>query len=100
MKNTNRQISPLGRSTKKKAQVYHSCVKPLFEVQGSTFIYYNESPFIARLKRSKFPLSKILFTASGFLVFYRNPFLGLIPFYPKRTERFIRTTHHQLIFDF
>lgn len=54
MNNTNRQISPLGRSTKKKNAGLSLPIPPLFEITGNTFIYYNESPFIARLKRIKF----------------------------------------------
>lgn len=54
MKNTNRQTSPLGRSTKKEKAGLSLPIPPLFEMSGNTFIYYNESPFIANLKRIKF----------------------------------------------
>lgn len=53
MKNTNRQTLPLGRSTKKNAGLSLPS-SPLFQVSGNTFIYYNESRFIANLKRIKF----------------------------------------------
>ncbi len=54
MKNTNRQTLPLGRSTKKKNAGLSLPVNPLFIISGNTFIYYNESSFIAKLKRIKF----------------------------------------------
>lgn len=54
MRNINRQTSPLGRSTKKKNVGLSLLISPLFEMSGNTFIYYNESPFIAHLKRITF----------------------------------------------
>jgi len=52
MKTENRQISPLGRSTKKKnAGLSLHTTPPLFFVVGDSFTYYNEVPFLWRLKK-------------------------------------------------
>jgi len=60
MKNTNRQTSPFGRSTKKKNEGLSLPIPPLFQVTGNTFIYYNESPFIQKLKRIKFKFVRFI----------------------------------------
>lgn len=73
MKNTNRQISPLGRSTKKEKAGLSLLRPKLFTVVGDTYKYFNEifqnfistpisktiSPFIARLTQIKFNLTHL-----------------------------------------
>lgn len=98
MKNTNRQTSPFGRSTKKKNEGLSLPIPPLFQVTGNTFIYYNESPFIANLKRIKF----------AFVRFFRplnfSINLGCFPkkvFDPNFNKNdFVFDSTHQLDFNF
>jgi hypothetical protein len=45
---------PSGKSATKKTAGLSLPILPLFETSGNTFIYYNESPFIQKLKRIKF----------------------------------------------
>jgi hypothetical protein len=96
MKNTNRQTSPKQRSTKKKNEGYHSCVNPLFELSGNTFIYYNESPFIANLKRVKFAFVSFFHP----LHFVIN--LGRFPKIVKHNGMSASVSHstHQMSFNF
>lgn len=96
MKNTNRQTLPFGRSTKKKNAGYHSCVNPLFEYSGNTFIYYNESPFIQKLKRIKFKFVRFVQP----LHFVIN--LGRFPKIVKHNGMTASVSHstHQLDFNF
>lgn len=67
MKQNNRQISPLGRSTEEK-QAGLSLPQPsLFTVDGNAYKYYNESAkniskFIARLIRKKFIHAQLPFS--------------------------------------
>lgn len=96
MKNTNRQISPLGRSTKKNTQVYHSQIPPLFELSGNTFIYYNESPFIAHLKRIKFKFVRFVQPLHFVINFGRFP---KIVKHNGMSESVSQSTH-QLSFNF
>lgn len=73
MKNTNRQTLPLGRSTKKEKAGLSLPIPPLFEVTGNTFIYYNESRFIANLKRIKFKFVRFFQPFSFEINFGRMP---------------------------
>lgn len=96
MKNTNRQTSPIGRSTKEE-KAGLSLLRPrLIEIIGDNYVYFNEilqnictgiktfisktvSPFIARLKSKKFPAAENMFlslSASGksYVFAFSNPF--------------------------
>lgn len=96
MKQNNRQTLPLGRSTKKNNAGLSLPISPLFQVSGNTFIYYNESPFIARLKRIKFKFVRFVQP----LHFVIN--LGV--FYKKVTHNkksaFVSHSTYQLSFNF
>lgn len=96
MKQNNRQIKPLGRSTKKNNAGLSLPILPLFQVTGNTFIYYNESPFIKNLKRIKFKFVRF------FQPLYFAIDLGKIP--KKVTHNgmtaFVSYSNHQLSFNF
>lgn len=97
MKNTNRQTSPkFGRSTKKKTAGLSLPISPLFQVTGNTFIYYNESPFIANLKRVKFAFVRFIQPLH---------FLINLGSFPKKVTHngmtaFVSHSTRQLYFDF
>jgi hypothetical protein len=96
MKNTNRQTLPLGRSTKKKTAGLSLPILPLFETSGNTFIYYNESPFIQKLKRIKFKFVRFVQP----LHFVIN--LGRFPKIVRHNGMSASVSHstHQLSFNF
>lgn len=74
MKKVNRQNTPsLGISTKKNNAGLSLPTPPLFETIGNTFIYYNETPFIARLKRIKFKFVRFSAPFSFFISFGKIP---------------------------
>lgn len=96
MKQNNRQTSPFGRSTKKKKAGLSLPIPPLFECTGNAFIYYNESPFIANLKRIKFKFVRFV-----------QPFYFFINLgsFPKKVIQngcttFVPDSTHQLSFNF
>ncbi|MFA5215079.1 hypothetical protein [Sulfuricurvum sp.] len=96
MKQNNRQTLPLGRSTKEEKVGLSLPISPLFTVSGNTFIYYNESSFIANLKRIKFKFVRFVQP----LHFVIN--LGRFPKIVRHNgmTAFVSRSTHQLSFNF
>lgn len=73
MKNISHTLPKSARSKTKKNAGLSLPIPPLFEVTGNTFIYYNKSPFIARLKRIKFKFVRFTAPFSFFISFGKFP---------------------------
>jgi hypothetical protein len=87
---------PSGKSATKKTAGLSLPILPLFETSGNTFIYYNESPFIQKLKRIKFKFVRFVQP----LHFVIN--LGRFPKIVRHNGMSASVSHstHQLSFNF
>jgi hypothetical protein len=96
MKTKTTNLPKLGESATKKTAGLSLPILPLFEISGNTFIYYNESPFIQKLKRIKFKFVRFVQP----LHFVIN--LGRFPKIVRHNGMSASVSHstHQLSFNF
>jgi hypothetical protein len=96
MNNSNFKTLSFSKFAKKKTVVLSSFTLPLFETSGNTFIYYNESLFIQKLKRIKFRFVRFVYP------FHFVINLGRFPKIVRHNgmSAFVSHSTHQLSFNF
>jgi hypothetical protein len=96
MKNTNCKILSFSKSAKNKTASLSLPILPLFEISGNTFIYYNKSPFIQKLKRIKFKF--VRFVQPFHFVINLGCFPKIVRY--NRIYSIVSHSTHQLSFNF